>query len=117
MGRSLSLVAVFVTFLPGAALAELYAAIAFSPSTGYSGTSWNFSSQGAAEDEAYAQCGYTDCGTVLWFTQCGAIAVGDGYGYGTGYAPALSTATDTALQNCYGYADNCEITAAFCNDG
>lgn len=117
MRRSVCLAAVVTVLVPSAALAELYAAIAFSPSTGRSGTSWNYNSQNEAETEAYYQCGIEDCDTVLWFTQCGAIAVGDGYGYGTGYATSLNTATNTALQYCDGYANNCQITAAFCNDG
>lgn len=116
MRRSVCLAAVFGALMPGAALAELYAAIAFSPSSGRSGTSWNYGSQGEAETEAYYQCGVNDCNTVVWFTQCGAIAVGDGYGYGTGYASSLDTATNTALQYCLNYTSNCEVTAAYCND-
>ena len=112
-----ALVALGVVLLPGAALAELFAAIAFSPATGKSGTAWNYETQSLAETEAFAQCGVDDCGTVLWFNQCGAIAVGDGYGYGTGYDLSLDAATTTALQYCDQYAANCQVTAAFCNDG
>ena len=113
----LPLALVIATALPGIASAELYAAIAFSPSTGMSGTAWNFDTQTLAETEAYYQCGQEDCDTVTVFTQCGAIAVGDGYGYGFGYDLSLATATDTALANCDGYTTSCEITAAFCNEG
>lgn len=109
--------ALFIALLPGTALADLYAAIAYSTTTGKAGTAWNYDSQSLAETEAYSQCGVEDCDTVLWFTQCGAIAVGDGFGYGTGYDLSLATATDTALQNCDGFAANCQITAAFCNEG
>ena len=112
-----TLAALAVVLLPGAALAELFAAIAFSPTTGKSGTAWNFDAQNLAETEAYYQCGVDDCDTVLWFKQCGAIAVGDGYGYGTGYDLSLDAATNTALQYCDQYTSNCQITAAFCNDG
>lgn len=108
---------VIAAALPSMAAAELYAAIAFSPSTGISGTSWNFDTQNLAETEAYAQCGQEDCDTVTVFTQCGAIAVGDGYGYGFGSDLSLANATDTALANCDGFTTSCEVTAAFCNEG
>ena len=63
--------------LPGPALAEgLFAAIAFSPATGMSGTAWNFQTQALAETEAYNTCGSKDCDTVVVFQQCGAIAFG-----------------------------------------
>ena len=104
--------------LPGAVLAEgLFAAIAFSPSTGMSGTAWNFETAGLAETEAYHQCGYEDCGTVVVFQHCGAIAVGRELYYGYGYALSSATAIDIALQNCEARTINCEITAAFCNEG
>ena len=42
----------------GAALAEgPYAAIAFSPTTGQAGSSWNFDTEILAETEAFLQCG------------------------------------------------------------
>lgn len=114
---SFAVAALTVTLLPAVAQTDVYAAIAFSPSTGKAGTAWNFATQGMAETEAYAQCGYDDCDTVVWFTQCGAIAVGDGFGYGYGYDLSIDTAVTVALQNCDGYTTNCEITAAFCNEG
>lgn len=81
------------------------------------GTAWNFETGMLAETEAYNNCGAEDCDTLVVFSQCGALAVGDGYAYGYGYDLSLSVATDTALANCNGYTGNCEVTAAFCNEG
>jgi hypothetical protein len=103
---------------PVAAQAEgLFAAIAFSPGTGMSGTAWNYDTSGLAEAEAGAQCGQGDCATVLVFQHCGAIAVGDGFGYGYGADLSQSSAIDIAMQNCAGFTTGCEVTAAFCNEG
>ena len=99
------------------AAADLYAAIAFSPSTGKSGAAWNFDSEAAALGEAVQQCAVDDCASVTVFGQCGALAVGDGYGMG--FAANLSTAVanDEALANCNGFTTNCEITLSLCNEG
>jgi hypothetical protein len=114
---SVCLVALILALLPGGAMAELYGAISYSTSTGMAGTAWNFQTGSLAETEAYHNCGYNDCDTLVVFTQCGAIAVGDGYVYGYGYDRSLNRASNIALQNCDGYTSNCQITAAFCNDG
>lgn len=95
----------------------LYAAIAFSPATGRAGSSWNFDTTVLAETEANLQCGAADCYTAVVFQECGAIAVGDGYGMGYGLDPSQDKASALALQSCTEYTSNCQITAAFCNDG
>ena len=95
----------------------VFAAIAFSPSTGMSGGAWNHATETLAETEAYGQCGVEDCDTVVVFQQCGAIAVGDGYGMGFAADLSSATAQDVALQNCDGYTTNCAITLSFCNEG
>ncbi len=103
---------------PFAAQAEgLFAAIAFSPSSGQVGSAWNFDTDILAETEAYLQCAREDCDTAVIFNQCGVIAVGDGYGMG--YAQDLSSAVaiDLALQSCAQFTTNCQISAAFCNEG
>jgi len=101
-----------------AALAEgLYAAIAFSPSTGLSGSGWNFDTDADAESEAASQCGVDDCYTAVVFQQCGAIAVGDGYGMGFAEGGSVDSAKETALASCGEYTTNCQITQSFCNEG
>ncbi len=115
---ALSVACAIAMLTPGSLLAEgLYAAIAFSPSTGLSGTSWNFETSMLAETEAYLQCGAEDCDTLVVFQQCGALAVGRELYYGYGYDLSSATAIETALQQCDALTTGCEITAAFCNDG
>lgn len=101
----------------GASAEGLYAAIAFSPSTGLSGSAWNFDTDALAETEAYGQCGVDDCYTAVVFQQCGAIAVGDGYGMGFAADLSSATAQDTALASCSEFTTNCQVTASFCNEG
>ena len=95
----------------------LYAAIAISPSTGIAGTATNFETETLAETEAYQQCGSEDCDTALVFQQCGAIAVGQGHGWGAASDLSSATAIDNALDICGENDSGCEITAAFCNEG
>ncbi len=113
----LPLAALCLAAMPGLASAELFAAIAYSPATGMAGTAWNFDTQTLAETEAGFNCGSADCGTIVVFTQCGAIAVGDGNAYGFSSAGSLAAATEGAMSSCDGFTTSCEITAAFCNDG
>ena len=109
-------IALLLAALPAQA-EGLFAAIAFSPATGMSGGAWNHATETLAETEAYGQCGAEDCDTVLVFQQCGAIAVGDGFGMGYGSDLSTATANDLALQNCDSYTTNCAITMSFCNEG
>ncbi|NBZ89739.1 DUF4189 domain-containing protein [Stagnihabitans tardus] len=99
------------------AAADLFGAIAFSPSTGKVGGGWNFASKDDASGEAVTQCGVGDCAAVVVFPSCGAVAVGDGYGMGFSADPSAAKAEETALANCSGYTANCLITMSFCNDG
>jgi hypothetical protein len=100
------------------ALADgLFGAIAFSPGTGKVGTGYNFASKAEASAEAVTQCGVGDCGAVVVFPHCGAVAVGDGYGMGFSADKSVAKAEETALANCSGYTANCLIVQSFCNDG
>jgi hypothetical protein len=117
--RSLLCTAAAVLALAAApAAAEgLFAAIAFSASTGKAGASWNYASGPEAEGEAVAQCGVDDCAPVMVFGQCGAIAVGDGYGMGYAADASKDLADASALENCNGYTTNCAVTMSLCNEG
>lgn len=96
---------------------KLFGAIAFSPSSGKIGRGWNFASKGEASAEAITQCGVGDCAAVVVFPNCGAVAVGDGYGMGFSADKSVAKAEETALANCTGYTANCLIMQSFCNDG
>lgn len=95
----------------------LFGAMAFSPSTGKVGVGYNFASKGEASGEAVSQCGVGDCDTVVIFPNCGAVAVGDGYGMGFSADKSASKAEETALSNCSGYTSNCLIIQSYCNEG
>lgn len=102
----------------GPALADgLFAAIAFSPATGQAGSAWNYSAKTEAESEAAKQCGSGDCYTAVIFQQCGALAVGDGFGMGFAADASADKAQKAALANCSAYTTSCEVTQSACNDG
>lgn len=108
--------ALMLTAAPVAA-EGLFAAIAFSPLTGETGGSWNYDTEAAAETEAKTSCGMDDCGTVVVFQQCGAIAVGDGFGMGFAGEQTSAVAQETALASCGQYTSGCQVTLSFCNEG
>lgn len=95
----------------------LFGAIAFSPSTGKVGAGWNFASKGEASADAVSRCGVGDCDAVVVFPNCGAVAVGDGFGMGFSADKSVAKAEETALANCSGYTSNCLIVQSFCNEG
>ena len=96
---------------------SLFGAIAFSSATGKIGFGKNFAAKKEASTEAVSQCGAGDCATVVVFPACGAVAVGDGYGYGFSADKSIAKSEETALSNCNGYTANCLITMSVCNDG
>ena len=116
--RSRLVVALGLALLADPAMAdELFGAIAFSPSTGKVGGGWNFAAKDEASSEAVAQCGVDDCETVVTFPNCGAVAVGDGYGMGFSADKTAEQSEATALSTCDGYTTNCTVTMTFCNEG
>ncbi len=84
---SAAIVAVFLALpvlgvLPGAAAAQGFGAIAYSPSTGQWGWARNYRTRAGAEQRAMQECrsaaGWArDCSTGVWFRNaCEALAVG-----------------------------------------
>ena len=118
---SYRLVAALITALALPVLASpaaadgLFGAMAFSPSTGKVGVGFNFPNKDDAATEAVKQCGVGDCDAVVVFPNCGAVAVGDGFGMGFSADNSESKATETALANCSGYTSNCFIIESRCN--
>ncbi|MEO6299099.1 MAG: DUF4189 domain-containing protein [Paracoccaceae bacterium] len=96
---------------------KLFGAIAFSATTGKVGTGWNYAAKTEASTEAVSQCGADDCDTVVVFPNCGAIAVGDGYGMGFSADKSVAKSEETALSNCTGYTTNCLVIQSLCNQG
>jgi hypothetical protein len=93
-----------------------YGAIAYSPSTGAHGWSYDYDVRVAAESAAMAICrqGAVDCIVPVWFRNaCGALAVGP-QGYGSGWGASRSNAENAALLTCGKYSDNCSIRRWAC---
>jgi serine/threonine-protein kinase len=100
-----------------AAAQDNYGAIAFSPATGAHGWSYDYPSRSAAENAALANCGRyaSDCRVPIWFRNaCGALAVGAGNGYGSGWGTSRAIAERYALQVCRRYTSGCRIRRWAC---
>ncbi len=94
-----------------------YGAIAYSPSSRAHGYSYDFPSREAAEARALNECHKhaSDCQVPLWFRNaCGALAVGNGGGWGTGWGTNQQLAERYALDTCHGYTSNCSVIRWVC---
>ena len=101
---------------------DLHGSIAFSREQDGAlawGIAWSFDSAGSAATEAIDQCrasGGTLCALVGWFREaCGALAIGDGNGYGTGWGSTTVAAEQDALAQCRSKNDNCRVEVARCS--
>lgn len=100
-----------------AAARDYYGAIAYSPSTGAYGTAYDYPSQGAAEQAAMGECSRHagDCQSPLWFRNaCGALFVGNGGGWGTGWGTSLRLANSYAERTCAKNTGGCTSRAWAC---
>jgi len=102
-GRSLALVGALLVTLAwpsSKAAADNYGAIAFSQRSGAIGYSFDHWSRAAAEARALTECAGR-CRVVLWFRNgCGALAVGHGNGFGSGWATNQWRAQRIAVAVC-----------------
>lgn len=99
------------------ARADNYGAIAFSQSTGTIGWSYDFRSRGAAEQAALQRCANSapDCTVPVWFRNaCGAIAIGNNNGFGSGWGTTRELAERFALQTCRKFTGNCSVRRWVC---
>ena len=101
---------------------DLHGSIAFSQDEGggYAwGIAWSFDSSAGAQVEALGQCrahGGTRCAEVGWFREaCGALALGDDNGYGTGWGATTAEAERDALAQCRVSDDDCRIEVGRCS--
>lgn len=98
--------------------ANIYGSIAFSQETGVFGYSFNWPSKSAAQRRALKYCKPRawDCKIVVnFYNACGALAVGDGNGYGVGWAETRRQAERTAMANCRAYTSDCYIKQSVCS--
>lgn len=83
------------------------------------GIAWSYDSSVGAESEAIGQCreyGGTRCAEAGWFQEaCGALAIGDGNGYGAGWGATTAEAERDALARCRAANDDCRIEVARCS--
>lgn len=110
-----------ITLISQAALAQTYfGAIAYSPSTGSDGFSYDYGTQRDAEMRAHQECinsgGSADCKVVIWFRNaCGALAVANDGTYGSGWGSDKGIAETYAIQTCNDYGGRgCKIIRWAC---
>ncbi len=99
------------------ARADNYGAIAFSQQTGTIGWSYDYRTRADAERTALQKCANSarDCTVPIWFRNaCGAIAIGDNNGFGTGWGTDRGIAESYALQTCRKHARNCSVRRWVC---
>ena len=105
-----------------ASTGPLHGSITFSQEAdgGYAwGIAWSFDSHAGALAEATDQCheyGGTGCEEAGWFENaCGALAIGDGNGYGTGGGATTAEAERDALRECRAANADCRVEVARCS--
>ena len=109
--------------VPTPKTADLWGSIAFSqdPSGGYTwAIVWNSSGAEQAKQAGLEVCqreGGESCQDVGWFRNaCGALALGDGNGFGTGGGETTDKAERAALERCRVSNRNCRIEVSRCSD-
>ena len=122
--RTLCRVVIFViVMLPfhAAADGDRHGSIAFSQEAdgGYAwGITWSWDGRIDAIAAALAECreqGGSNCTEVGWFSNaCGALAIGSGNGFGSGWGDSLETAKLDALSECEVLNEDCRIVEARC---
>lgn len=118
MRQAIFLGAALAGVVIGPALAgDNYGAIAYSPSTGAHGYAFDYPSRGVAERRALASCSRHagDCQVPLWFRNaCGALAVGNGGGWGTGWGASRRMAERSARRSCRKFTKGCTVLRWVC---
>ena len=115
MSIALALVS-FVTLAMSStkAAADNYGAIAYSQESDSIGYSYDYQEQSSAEERALQECG-EGCAVVLWFRNaCGALATGEGNGYGTAWATSRRAAEEAAVSTCSQYTQSCAVRQWVC---
>ena len=101
------------------AAAQHWGAIAFSPSTGATGYTWENVTEVDAELRALQFCeqNASDCETAVTFRNgCGAVAWGDNGGWGSWRDTDQESARQGAMNECSMRDDGCEIVRWQCSN-
>jgi hypothetical protein len=96
-----------------------WGAIAYSPSTGQVGLSWNKYYELGAERAALSECGRRDCEAVTFSDSCRAVAVGDdpaSNGWYDGAGQTEEDASRDAINVCSAHGErSCKSVASHCS--
>ena len=96
-----------------------FGAIALSETDGSNGYSYQYESRYEAETRALKECRELAAGCVIagWFeNECGALAMGDGNGWGASTGYSIIEAERDAIETCHSYDNrNCEIELSLCS--
>jgi serine/threonine-protein kinase len=105
--------------LPIPNLRERYAAIAYSPSTGASGSVQNVGSRLEAVVSARGKCRVADARTVIWVKggYCALAAGKDPGVFATGTGATAEQARAVALAGCRKRTADCAVVACVCSGG
>ncbi len=97
---------------------DYYGAIAYSPSTGRYGTSWNFTSQAEANRGAMNICNRSDCQVLLPLeNSCGALLRARNGGYVWSGGRTLYEAKLSASNECTRLHKSCKFVCSLCSRG
>lgn len=119
LGRFLLSLITFATLVGSSAQAyDLYAAIAYSDSTGRWGYSFDNYTLADASVSAVSRCAAYDCRVKTWVRNgCAALARGYSGGLGWAYNDSLAYARTRAIQECNAWGYGCGIVAWACTSG
>ena len=102
----------------GSELDDAYGAIAYSPSTGKFGSSWNNRSPEAAERQAMSMCNRSDCRVLTPLANnCGALAVARNGGYIWATGATLYDAKLRTSNRCTQKYGGCKLICSVCSRG
>jgi len=114
----LAVVGQVAMLMPTAASArDYYGAIAYSQSSRAHGYSYDYGSRAAAEQRAYNECAQygAGCKIAVWFRNaCGALAVGQDGGWGSGWHRTRRGAESNAIDSCSGVSYGCKVVRWVC---
>lgn len=108
----------FTMLAPTLAAADSYGAIAYSPATRADGWSHSYATRAEAERRALRECSSRarDCRVAIWFKNaCGALAVGQNGGWGSGWGNDRRRAELEAIGVCNQYTGGCNIVRWACS--
>lgn len=101
-----------------AAHADEWGSIAFSPSTGATGYSYNYDTRRIAGEWAMSYCKENahDCRIVVNFQNaCGAVAMGRNGGWGADWGPTRNSAEANAIAVCQSHDGGCRTKRWVCS--